>query len=97
MSHKCGVVCDEEKVCTLLRSDGSAGTSGGRGGTVGTSASGRGGGVGLTGGTENGGRVEVVDALGKYTHSLALSYVEDNARVQFCPSVPWCGHAIQVR
>ncbi len=36
------------------------------------------------------------EALDKYGKSLALSYVEDNARVNFCPSVPWCGHAVQV-
>ncbi len=29
------------------------------------------------------------EALDKYGKSLALSYVEDNARVNFCPGVPW--------
>lgn len=94
MAPKCGVVCDEEKVCSLLKSDpaassstaagsGSAGPSGSAGasGSAGTSGSGR----------------EPNEALDKYKHSMALSYVEDNARVNFCPSVPWCGHAVQVR
>ncbi|PNW70486.1 hypothetical protein CHLRE_17g721950v5 [Chlamydomonas reinhardtii] len=93
MAPKCGVVCDEEKVCSLLKSDpaassstaagsGSAGPSGSAGasGSAGTSGSGR----------------EPNEALDKYKHSMALSYVEDNARVNFCPSVPWCGHAVQV-
>lgn len=33
--------------------------------------------------------------LDKYCESVTMSYVEDNARVHFCPSVPWCGRAIQ--
>ncbi|MEW5311065.1 MAG: hypothetical protein WDW38_002808 [Sanguina aurantia] len=35
-------------------------------------------------------------SLEKYNHSLLMSYVEDNASVKFCPSVPWCGRAVQV-
>ncbi|KAI8463915.1 MAG: hypothetical protein J3K34DRAFT_474800 [Monoraphidium minutum] len=36
------------------------------------------------------------DALAKYQHSHLLSYLEDDPRVAFCPSAPWCGHAVQV-
>lgn len=32
----------------------------------------------------------------KYTSSHLESYLEDNTRVAFCPSTPWCGHAIEV-
>lgn len=35
--------------------------------------------------------------LEKYSQSHLQSYLEDNARVAFCPSAPWCGHAIEVR
>lgn len=34
--------------------------------------------------------------LEKYSQSHLQSYLEDNARVAFCPSAPWCGHAIEV-
>ncbi|EFJ52718.1 hypothetical protein VOLCADRAFT_102701 [Volvox carteri f. nagariensis] len=95
MSHRCGVVCDEEKVCALLKSDcGTRSSSaGGAGGVCGGSSSGGGDGTNVS---SDGGVKEAAGALEKYTRSLALSYVEDNARVQFCPRVPWCGHAIQV-
>ncbi|GIL45958.1 hypothetical protein Vafri_3067 [Volvox africanus] len=93
MSHRCGVVCDEEKVCVLLRSNCGAGSSGAGG--VSNCGGGEGGGGCSSSGADGGGGA-VAEAFDKYTHSLALSYVEDNARVQFCPSVPWCGHAIQV-
>ncbi|KAI8472707.1 MAG: hypothetical protein J3K34DRAFT_204977 [Monoraphidium minutum] len=36
------------------------------------------------------------DALAKYRQSHLESYLEDNPRVAFCPSAPWCGHAVQV-
>ncbi|KXZ51910.1 hypothetical protein GPECTOR_11g38 [Gonium pectorale] len=109
MSHKCGVVCDEEKVCTLLRSNsactscastaaGSAAAGSGASGSGASSSGASGSGAGAAGaagaGTSSGGGE--ADALSKYKQSLALSYVEDNSRVNFCPSVPWCGHAIQV-
>jgi hypothetical protein len=35
--------------------------------------------------------------LNKYKQSHLESYMEDNQRVAFCPSVPWCGRAIEVR
>ncbi len=38
----------------------------------------------------------VCDTCVAVVQAMALSYVEDNARVNFCPSVPWCGHAVQV-
>eukprot|EP00878_Enallax_costatus_P004275 GHUV01004505.1.p1 GENE.GHUV01004505.1~~GHUV01004505.1.p1 ORF type:complete len:527 (+),score=139.84 GHUV01004505.1:269-1849(+) len=34
--------------------------------------------------------------LAKYKQSHIESYMEDNQRVAFCPSVPWCGRAIEV-
>ncbi|KAG2497384.1 hypothetical protein HYH03_004542 [Edaphochlamys debaryana] len=97
MAHKCGVVCDEEKVCILLKCDRGPASASGAGAGSGASASGSGasaaaGGSGGSGGAGG----ETGEALERYTRSLALSYVEDNARVNFCPSVPWCGHAIQV-
>ncbi|KAK9806532.1 hypothetical protein WJX73_007969 [Symbiochloris irregularis] len=36
------------------------------------------------------------DVLLKYAHSLAESWVDDNASVRWCPSVPCCGRAISV-
>jgi hypothetical protein len=33
----------------------------------------------------------------KYKQSLLESYMEDNAKVRFCPSVPWCSRAVEVR
>lgn len=36
------------------------------------------------------------DMLAKYAHSLAESWVDDNASVRWCPSVPCCGRAISV-
>ena len=33
--------------------------------------------------------------LAKYSGTLAASYIEDNARVCWCPSVPHCGNAIR--
>lgn len=35
--------------------------------------------------------------LNKYKQSHLESYMEDNQRVAFCPSVPWCGRAVEVR
>jgi hypothetical protein len=35
--------------------------------------------------------------LNKYKQSHLESYMEDNQRVTFCPSKPWCGRAIEVR
>lgn len=58
MAHRCGVLCDEDKVVVLLAKD--------------------------------------PEELAKYKDSMAMSYVEDNAKVQFCPGVPWCGRAVQV-
>lgn len=37
------------------------------------------------------------EVFAKYNHSHMQSYLEDNARVTFCPSAPWCGNAVQVR
>lgn len=37
------------------------------------------------------------ELLAKYRQSHLESYLEDNPRVAFCPSAPWCGHAVQVR
>ena len=34
--------------------------------------------------------------LNKYKQSHLESYMEDNQRVVFCPSAPWCGRAIEV-
>jgi hypothetical protein len=34
--------------------------------------------------------------LHKYKQSHLESYMEDNQRVAFCPSTPWCGRAIEV-
>eukprot|EP00877_Chromochloris_zofingiensis_P002490 jgi/Chrzof1/12241/Cz06g26220.t1 len=36
------------------------------------------------------------ELLSKYQQSHLESYMEDNHRVAFCPSVPWCGHAVEV-
>ena len=36
------------------------------------------------------------ELLAKYTNSRLASYMEDNNRVTYCPSTPWCGHAIEV-
>eukprot|EP00884_Botryococcus_braunii_P004214 jgi/Botrbrau1/13794/Bobra.0056s0044.1 len=36
------------------------------------------------------------DVLGRYERCLLESYVEDNATVQWCPSVPHCGRAIRI-
>jgi hypothetical protein len=36
------------------------------------------------------------ELLAKYTNSRLESYMEDNNRVTYCPSTPWCGHAIEV-
>ncbi len=36
-------------------------------------------------------------ALAKYRQSHLESYMEDNKNVVFCPSVPWCGRAVEVR
>lgn len=35
--------------------------------------------------------------LSKYHQSHLESYLEDNQKVAFCPSKPWCGNAIEVR
>jgi hypothetical protein len=35
--------------------------------------------------------------LQKYKQSHLESYMEDNHKVAFCPSVPWCGRAVEVR
>ena len=32
----------------------------------------------------------------KYNQSHLESYLDENTRVAFCPSAPWCGHAIEV-
>ncbi len=32
----------------------------------------------------------------KYKEALATSYVDDNSLACFCPSAPWCGHAVVV-
>jgi len=32
----------------------------------------------------------------RYTHALLCSYVEDNGRVRWCPSVPHCGCAVEL-
>lgn len=34
--------------------------------------------------------------LSKYTNKIAESYVEDNARVKWCPSAPHCGNAVEI-
>jgi ariadne-1 len=36
------------------------------------------------------------ELLSKYKQSHLESYMEDNQRVAFCPSVPWCGCAVEV-
>jgi hypothetical protein len=36
------------------------------------------------------------ELLSKYKQSHLESYMEDNQRVAFCPSVPWCGRAVEV-
>ncbi|KAK9817712.1 hypothetical protein WJX72_001099 [[Myrmecia] bisecta] len=36
------------------------------------------------------------DLLNKYELSLLQSYIDDNNMVKWCPSVPHCGHALQV-
>lgn len=36
------------------------------------------------------------ETLDKYMRSLLESYIEDNAMVRWCPSVPSCGRAIRV-
>lgn len=36
------------------------------------------------------------ETLAKYERSLLQSFVEDNAMVRWCPSVPSCGRAIRV-
>lgn len=36
------------------------------------------------------------EVFAKYAHSHMQSYLEDNARVAFCPSAPWCGNAVEV-
>ncbi|GBG68619.1 hypothetical protein CBR_g3160 [Chara braunii] len=36
------------------------------------------------------------DMLERYERSLLESYIEDNNKVKWCPSVPHCGNAIQV-
>ena len=33
----------------------------------------------------------------RYSRDRLQSYLEDNARVRFCPSAPWCGRCIEVR
>ena len=58
MAFKCGIVCDEEKVCRLLK--------------------------------------DAASDLDKYKQARLQSYIEDNSNVRFCPSVPWCGQAVQV-
>ncbi|KAF6250673.1 hypothetical protein COO60DRAFT_1471727 [Scenedesmus sp. NREL 46B-D3] len=58
MAYKCGVVCDEELVAQVMKSES--------------------------------------ELLSKYKQSHLESYMEDNQRVAFCPSVPWCGHAVEV-
>ena len=35
-------------------------------------------------------------ALAKYEHAIVNSYIEDNANVRWCPSVPCCERAIEV-
>ena len=37
------------------------------------------------------------ELLDKLTQALLDSYIDDNKRVKWCPSVPHCGRAIQVR
>eukprot|EP00898_Chlorokybus_atmophyticus_P007190 jgi/Chlat1/7472/Chrsp6S09193 len=37
-----------------------------------------------------------VKAAAKYNRALVESYIEDNARVKWCPSTPHCGNAIRV-
>lgn len=36
------------------------------------------------------------ELLDKLTQALLDSYIDDNKRVKWCPSVPHCGRAIQV-
>eukprot|EP00850_Spirogloea_muscicola_P009454 SM000053S17411 [mRNA] locus=s53:270701:276464:+ [translate_table: standard] len=36
------------------------------------------------------------DAVNRYEQSLLESYIEDNSKVKWCPSVPHCGNAIRV-
>lgn len=57
MAPSCGVICDEDMVKQLLRSN----------------------------------RM----LLQKYQQSLLDSYVDDNRRVKWCPSVPHCGNAVR--
>ncbi len=37
------------------------------------------------------------ELLTKFERALEESYVEDNRRVKWCPSVPHCGHAVRVK
>ena len=43
---------------------------------------------------DRGGRYSVL--LSKFDQGYVGSYIEDNHNVRLCPSVPWCGSAIQV-
>jgi hypothetical protein len=36
-------------------------------------------------------------ALAKYEHAVVHSYIEDNAHVRWCPSVPCCERAVEAR
>lgn len=38
---------------------------------------------------------EIPEIAKKYEYALNASYVEDNADVCWCPSVPHCGHAVR--
>ena len=37
------------------------------------------------------------DLAARFERSLEESWVDDNARVKWCPSAPHCGHAVQAR
>lgn len=34
--------------------------------------------------------------LDRYRRAVVDSFVEDNGAARFCPSTPWCGHAVLV-
>ena len=49
----------------------------------------------LASGAEEGGDASCATALETFERALAQSYVDDNARVRWCPSVPHCGAAVE--
>ena len=38
----------------------------------------------------------LAETLNKYKHAVVNSYIEDNANVRWCPSVPCCERAVEV-